>query len=122
MKKTVAVTVFSIYWCLEDDGSLRITKSSGNASMYTDGTYLYHGYNTKDKAVEANKALFTRDDYFDTWFIEYYKTPENTESCDDTGAEMMALLRRHLRETADAINNYLDGANVVEKLKEVENA
>ena len=121
MKKTIDVTVFGIYWCLEDDGSLRITKSAGNASMYTDGTYLYHGYNTNDAVVEANKALFARDDYFDTWFIQYYKTPENTESCDDTEAEMMALMRQHLRETADAINNYLEGTNVAVKPEEVEN-
>lgn len=105
----IDVTVFSMYWCLEDDGSLCVTKSSGDASMYTDGTYLYHGASTNDEMVEANKALFTRDDYFDTWFIEYYKTPENTESAADTEAEMMALMRQCLKETADAINDYLEG-------------
>ena len=105
----VDVTVFRMYWCLEDDGSLCITKSDGDESMYTDGTYLYYGNSTDDEVVETNKALFTRDDYFDTWFIEYYKTPENTASAADTEAEMMVLMRQCLKETADAINDYLEG-------------
>ena len=106
-KKTIDVTVFGIYWCLEDDGSLCIKKYNGPASMYTDGTYLYHGYRTNDKVVVANKALFIRDEDFDTWFIVYYKTQENTKSCDDIESEMMALMRLCLRKTANAINDYL---------------
>lgn len=122
MKRTIDVIVFGIYWCLEDDGSLCIKKYNGPSTMYTDGAYLYHGYRTNDKAEEANKALFTRDEDFDTWFIMYYKTPENTKSCADIESEMMALMRQCLRETADAINDYLDGDNVAEKLKEVSDA
>lgn len=109
MKKTIDVTVFRMHWCLEDDGSLCITKSDGDESMYTDGADIYYGLDANSEVVEANKALFVRDDYFDTWFIEYYKTPENTESREDIEAEMMALMRQCLKETADAINDYLEG-------------
>lgn len=120
MRKAIEVTVFNMCWCLEDDGSLHVTMSNGATVMFTDGTYLYH-LPSIGEAVEANKALFMRDKY-DTWFILYYKTQDNVKSCADIESEMMPLMRQCLRETADAINDYLEGDNIENKLKEVNDA